>query len=388
MARSADVVIIGAGVMGASVAHHLAVKRAGRIVVLERGGVAAGASGVSSGLVRMHYAFPPEVQLAVKSLEYFQNWSEWLGRPGHFHQTGFVRIVPRSQSDLLRANVAMQQECGADAQVVTRQELAQIEPDWNLDDVEVAAFEPSSGYDDGALVATDFLDRARELGVEYRSRTQVLSLREKDGRVTGVATDSGDIDAGVVVIAAGAWSRALFQGVGIDLPLEPEHHEVLILQRPSGLASPHVAAADSTVDIYFRPEGKAQILLGFEAGQRGLGPDEELPPSSQDSLAAKAGLLAQRIPAMKDAGLVRTIRGIYTMAPDRRALLGGISAVAGLYCCTGFSGTGFKLSPAVGLAMAELIVDGRSQTVDISAFYPERFAHGEPIRPPHEYPHQ
>jgi sarcosine oxidase subunit beta len=388
MARPADVVIIGAGVMGASIAYHLAARRAGRIVVLEKSGVAAGASGVSSGLVRMHYAFPPEVRLAVKSFEYFQNWSELLGRPGHIRQTGFVRIVPRSQCDLLRANVAMQQECGADARIVTRAELAEMEPRWNLDDVEVAAFEASSGYDDGALVATDFLDRARELGVEYRPQTDVRSLWVKGGRAIGVTTDSGDIDAGIVVVAAGVWSRALFDGIGLELPLEPEHHEVLILQRPTELSASHLTAIDSVLDIYFRPEGATHTLVGFEVGERGLGPDDEPPPSSQDSLAAKAGLLARRVPAMKDAGLVRTVRGIYTMTPDRRALMGGISSVTGLYCCTGFSGMGFKLAPAVGLAMAELVVDGRSHTVDISAFYPERFARGEPIRPPQEYPHE
>ncbi len=163
---SADVVILGAGVMGASIAFHLARRKAGRILVLDKGDVAHGGSGRSSALVRMHYSYPPEVDLAVKSLEIFRTWPEYVGRRGDFRQTGFVRIVPEKELPRLEKNVEMQRAHGVDARVVDRRELAEIVPDWNVDDVPYAAWEPGSGYGDGTGVADDFLERAREMGVE------------------------------------------------------------------------------------------------------------------------------------------------------------------------------------------------------------------------------
>jgi len=217
---SADFVILGAGVMGASIAFHLARRQAGRIVVLDKGDVAHGGSGRSSALVRMHYSFPPEVDLAVKSLEIFRTWPDYVGRRGDFRQTGFVRTVPEKELPRLEKNVAMQRAHGVDARVVDRAELADIVPDWNVDDVPYAAWEPGSGYGDGTGVATDFLERAREMGVVYRSATRVERFCRDGGRVTGVVTDAGPVAAPVVVAAVGPWSRPLFAGVGFDLPVE------------------------------------------------------------------------------------------------------------------------------------------------------------------------
>jgi len=159
---TADFVILGAGVMGASIAFHLARRKAGKVIVLDKGDVAGGGSGRSSALVRMHYSFPPEVDLAVQSLKIFRCWKDYVGRDGDFRQTGFVRIVPEAELDRLEKNVAMQREHGVDARVVTRRELSEIVPDWNVDDVPRAAWESGSGYGDGAGVANDFLARARE----------------------------------------------------------------------------------------------------------------------------------------------------------------------------------------------------------------------------------
>lgn len=383
--RTADIVIIGAGVMGASLAYHLAQRRAGRVLLLERQAVASAASGRSSALVRMHYCVAAEVRLAVKSLEYFTHWSEWLDRPDHYRRTGFVRIVPSSEINSLRANVKMQRECGADARLLTREELHEIEPHWYVDDVELAAYEPDSGYGDAVAVATDFLDRARELGVSYRPGTQVHALKVDGSRVTTVVTDSDTIEAGRVVVAAGAWSRRLFQRIGIDLPLETEYHEVAILERPPEMRDPHLAGIDSTLQIYFRSEGQSQSLVGDFYGRRGVDPDRYPSNPPLENFAEKIHTFSRRIPAMAEAGIVRGITGIYTMTPDSHGLMGKISSVDGLYTCTGFSGMGFKISPAAGLAMAELLLDGKATTVDISDFRPERFAEGRPIRGPYEY---
>jgi sarcosine oxidase subunit beta len=378
-------VIVGAGVMGASIAFHLAERGAGRILVFDQAFVAAGASGSSSGLVRMHYTYPPEVHLALLSLQYFTRWEERVGRPSSFRRTGFFRIVPVSQADRLRANVEMQKACGVNTHVVTREELRELEPGWRLDDVEVAAYEPDSGYADAATVAGDFLACARERGASYRLGCRVRNLRIDRGRVVGVETDAGSVDAPVVVVAAGAWSRRFFERAGIPLPLECEHHDVLILTRSSIDGAPNRVCIDSSLGIYFRPEGQIRALLGGFEGPRSLDPDSVEPEVSPDSIEGRLRRVAHRVPSLAEAGVVRQVTGYYTMTPDSRALLGPVPDAEGLFCCTGFSGMGFKISPAIGLVMSEMILEGEAHTVDISGFHPYRFAHGAPIRPAHEY---
>lgn len=383
--RTADFVIVGAGVMGSSIAFHLARRKAGRIVVVEKEHVGTGASGRSSALIRMHYTFAPEVQLAVKSLQMFQNWEDITGRPGDFRRTGFVQLVPPREINLLKSNVEMQRRNGVNVQVITAAELKEIEPDWYVDDVVAAAYEPDSGYGDGAGVANDFLAAAREMGVEYRPRTRATNFLAGGDRIHGVATDAGEIHAPVVVSAAGQWSRPLLAKLGVDLPIQTEFHEVSILKNPAAMKRGGCACIDSIGCVYFRSEGQDKTLVGAFTGERGVDPDNFPQSASQESLAAVAERACRRIPALKNAELVRGITGVYDVTPDYRALLGEVPEVQGLYLAAGFSGMGFKISPAIGLVMSELLLDGRASTVDITPFRLSRFAEGNPIRPEFEY---
>lgn len=385
MERNADVVIVGAGVIGASLAFQLARRKPGRVVVVDKSEVGHGGSGRSSALIRMHYSFPAEVQLAVKSLEIFRNWSEIVGRPGDFHATGFVRLVPASEIERLMANVAMQRELGVNTSLIGPSELREIEPDWNVDDVVAAAYEPDSGYGDGAGVASDFLARARELGVQYRPRTRVTGFRVEGGRVRGVDTDQGPIEAAVVVAATGPWSRPLFAAIGFELPIETEFHHVAILKNPPGLRGRGVAGIDSLTSLYYRREGRDMTLVGAFYGRRHVDPDDFPDSAGDEALAEMAVGIARRVPKLGDAGVVRGITGVYDMSPDARPLLGEIPGVAGLHVAAGFSGMGFKISPAVGLVMAERLLDGCATTVDIHPFRPGRFAEGRPIKAKYEY---
>jgi glycine/D-amino acid oxidase-like deaminating enzyme len=383
--RTADFVVLGAGVMGASIAFHLVRRGAGRILVVDKGDVACGGSGRSSALVRMHYSLPAEVDLAVKSLAIFRSWRDYVGRDTHFRQTGFVRIVPERDLERLEKNVAMQREHGVDARVVTRAELAEIAPDWSVDDVPLAAWEPGSGYGDGSGVATDFLERARELGVVYASATRVTGFRVEGGSVTGVETDRGGVSAPIVVSAAGPWSRPLFAGIGFDLPIEPEYHEVAVLKNPLGMREPAPACIDGLTTTYFRSEIGGLTLVGDFWGRQGVDPDAYPQAPASDSLAGLIERVAGRVPALADAGIRRGVTGVYDVSPDFRPLIGQVPAVRGLYVCAGFSGMGFKISPAIGLCVSELLLDGRSASVDISAFAPDRFARGRPVVAQWEY---
>jgi len=251
--KTADFIILGAGVMGASIAFHLARRNAGRILVIDREHAGSGGSGRSSALVRMHYSFPPEVELALISLKIFHNWRDIVGETGEFRRTGFVRIVHPGESELLKQNVAMQRGLGAKVELIDRLQLKELEPDWQVDEVELAAYEPDSGYGDGNVVAHDFLTAARESGATYLSKTRATNFLIESGRIGGVQTEQGEIHAPVVIAAAGPWTRPLFQSTGFDPPIETEFHQVAILKNAPTM-KPGAACIDSVTATYFRSD--------------------------------------------------------------------------------------------------------------------------------------
>jgi sarcosine oxidase, subunit beta len=381
---TADIVIVGAGVMGASLAFQLARRKAGKIVVVDQGHVGQGGSGRSSALIRMHYSYPLEVQLALLSLRMFENWPEEVGGRGDFRKTGFVRIVLPGEGERLQRNVEMQRKLGVQVRLVDRKELKELEPDWAVDDVELAAYEPDSGYGDGAGVANDFLARARDLGVVYLSKTQ-SSLRIEAGRVRGISTSQGELAAPVVVAATGPWTRPLLQNAGLDLPIETEYHQVAILKNAPGMKGGGCACIDSVTATYFRSDGPDKFLVGDFYGKRGADPDNFPQRAADHELEEMIERACRRLPKLENAEVMRGVTGIYDMTPDSRPLLGEIEGASGLFVCAGFSGMGFKISPAVGLVMAELLLDGRGTTVDISSFSAGRFAQGKPIKAEFEY---
>jgi glycine/D-amino acid oxidase-like deaminating enzyme len=383
--KTADIVILGAGVMGASIAFHLAKRGAGKIVVIEREHVARGGSGRSSALIRMHYSYPPEVQLALISLRMFQTWREIVGEPGDFRKTGFVRIVQPNEKDRLKKNVEMQRHLGVNVELIGPSDLKKLEPDWNVDNIEFAAYEPDSGYGDGAGVANDFLNRARDLGANYLPKTTATELRTEGGQVRGIVTDHGKISARVVVAALGPWTRPLIKQAGYDLPIEPEFHQVAILKNPPGMKGGGCACIDSVNETYFRSDAHDKFLVGDFYGQRDVDPDNFPQRASDESLEGLIERACRRIPKLLNAEVMRGVTGIYDMTPDSRPLLGEVPGIAGLFVCAGFSGMGFKISPAIGLVMSELLLDGAGKSVDIASFCPGRFAAGKAIRADYEY---
>jgi glycine/D-amino acid oxidase-like deaminating enzyme len=383
--KTADIVILGAGVMGASIAFHLARRQAGSIVVLDKDHVGRGGSGRSSALVRMHYSYPPEVQLALISLRMFQHWREIVGEPGDFRKTGFVRIVHPNETERLQRNVEMQRSLGATVELIDRHQLKELEPDWTVDEVELAAYEPDSGYGDGAGVASDFLSQARSLGVTYLPRTQATALRMVGGKLRGVVTDHGEISAPVVVAATGPWTRPLLQQIGYDLPIEPEFHQVAILKNAPGMKGGGCACIDSVTATYFRSDAHDKFLVGDFYGKRPVDPDNFPQRAADESLAEIIERACRRVPQLENAEVMRGVTGVYDMTPDSRPILGEVPGIHGLYVCAGFSGMGFKISPAIGLVMSELLLEGSAKSVDIASFRANRFAESQPIKAEFEY---
>lgn len=274
---------------------------------------------------------------------------------------------------------------GVEVILIGQDELRELEPDWAVDDVAIAAYEPDSGYGDGAGVANDFLAAARDLGVAYLPRTQAMNFRVEANRVRTVITDQGEIETPAVIAATGPWTRPLFQGVGYDLPIETEYHQVAILKNAPGMRGGGCACIDSVTATYFRSDGPDKFLVGDFCGTRPVDPDNFPQRASEAELEPLIERAARRIPRLANAEVIRGVTGVYDMTPDSRPLLGVVPGIDGLYLCAGFSGMGFKISPAVGLVMSQLLLDGRSATMDISPFRPSRFAEGQPIVAPFEY---
>ena len=383
MGETFDVIVIGAGVHGASTAFHLA-ERGAKVLVLERAAAASGATGRSSGLVRMHYDLAAESALAWRSYDYFINWEARVGGESGFTRTGFVRIVPPAQEANLRANVADQQAIGIRTSVIRAADVKQLAPMLTTDDFNIAAYEPDSGYADPTSTCNTLLAAARRLGATYRHTTPVEAVEIDKGRVVGVRTGNGSISAPVVVLAAGAWSGPLAKSAGVEIDIKAWHHDTGFISRPGGSEGGLPVVIDDINELYFRPEGAGLALVGLEDGNRiddRPGDDARSDPAFVEHMVDR---LTRRVPDYAQAGFQGAHGGTDGITPDQRAVMGRYGP-DGLVFQTGMSGTGFKIAPAVGLAISEIVLDGAAHSVDISMFDPGRFAAGKPLRGDHPY---
>jgi glycine/D-amino acid oxidase-like deaminating enzyme len=384
MVRTAEVVVVGGGVNGASITHALAARGVG-VVLVEKGALASGASGRSSALVRMHYTNEWDARLAWASFPVFRDWPALMGGPPVFTRTGFVNVVGPEYIRHLHQNVEMLRRLGVNTTALTPAELRELQPFANVADVGAAAYEPESGYANPAETVEGFRRRAVELGARVLPWTTVTRIARRESRVLGVETSAGRIDAGAVVVAAGAWSRRLCAEIGLAVPARPKAIDTVAVSRPPELLEPHMIFIDNVQGNYFRPESGGLTLVGVPCQEWDIDPDTlgtGLPP---DAAGLGARLLTHRIPAMERATLSRGYRAFDGYSPDRHAILGAVEGIDGLYLATAFSGSGFKIAPAVGACMAELIIEGRAKTVDIEVFGLRRFAEGRTVEGPYPY---
>jgi sarcosine oxidase, subunit beta len=382
---SANIIVIGAGVVGCSIAFHLA-RADARVRVFDKGGICAGMSARSGALVRMHYTFAPEAELAWKSHRYFRNWSEIVGGRCGFVETGFAVVVDERNATRLRANVTMLQGVGVTTEVVTAAELRKFEPHVFVDDVALAAFEPRSGYADPVATTESLADAAKRHGAEFLTNTAVARIIHSGGRVTGVVDGAERVhEADAVCVVAGPWTDAMLGPLGVKIGIQSERAQIAFFKRAPVLK--HCIYIDTIAGSYFRPHGGDLTLAGLGGwkAEAEANPDDFRESNDDDFVAAVRERLAKRIPAMADAPYSRGHAGIYDVSPDARAVMGPVPGLEHLFVAAGFSGTGFKTAPAVGASMAELILTGTSATVDLTPFSFERILSGRMIESPNEY---
>ena len=377
MSNTADVIIIGGGVQGSSLAFHLA-QRGTKVIVLERQFIGAGATGRSSGLVRMHYDTEVDSRLAWVSFEYFRNWKEMVGGDCGFTRTGFIQIVESKHVEALKANVMMHQQIGIPALLVTAEDVKRLAPGLITDDIEIAAYEPESGYAMPSDTANALMNAARVKGARLVQDCVVNRIRTAGGKITGVETSQGFFSAPVVVNAAGAWADQFNKMVGLDLPYSTWRHDTMFVVRPRQVRI-HPTVIDFSNEMYFRPEGNL-TLVGLEDGNPlGESPDNDADHAQKGFVERAIDRLCLRLPAMEN-GLLHSAHGGYDgITPDQHPMLGA-AGPDGFYLDCGHSGTGFKTAPAVGLCLSELILDGAVKTVSISSLTPNRFTEGMLIK--------
>ena len=358
------------------------------MVVVERGSVAAGATGRSSGLVRMHYDLLADARNAHESLPWFREWGERVGGDCGFTTTGFVQLVSAAKADLLRANVVAQQAIGIRTEVVSAERIRELAPALEIAEDEVGAYEPDSGYADPSATAAGFMRAARESGARLVQGAEVLAIETAGGAVTGVATSKGSFSAPVVVNAAGAWAARVAALAGLTIPVGVWRHDVAYLGAPPSVPIPFPVVIDDTNAMYFRPEGSELVLVGLEDHTESDGsPDQEtdsVEPAFQERVTDR---MVRRVPGLRDGTFRSAHSGQDGLTPDEHPILGSVGGAGptGFYLDCGHSGTGFKTAPAIGLAMAELILDGEARTVDLAPYALERFATGRLLVGEHSY---
>jgi sarcosine oxidase subunit beta len=373
---TADVVIVGAGIMGVSTAYHLARRGAGRIVVVERDDVCSGSTALASGGIRHQYANRIGVELTRHSIETYERFEDEFGVDPRFRQHGYLILVTTEPEQAqAQRNVALQQSLGVDVRILSPDETHRRFPYLATDDLRGATYSPRDGYADPYLATTAIAARARDLGVTIRTGCEVVGFARTPGGVEGVVTRDGPVGAPVVVIATGAWSGVIGTLAGIDIPVRPLRRSKFITapfpfdRVPE--ATPFVI--DPHLGISLRREG-AGILLGIGRREEAGSFSTALDWSLAEPLVERA---VRRVPVLADAQLMRTWTGLYEMTPDQTGIVSAVPGVAGLYVIAGFSGHGFMHGPIAGQLMAELITDGHATTVDAAPLALERFARGE-----------
>ena len=377
-----DAIVIGGGVIGVSIAYHLARFGAQRVALLERGQLGGGTTAQSSCILRTHYSVPENVALAKAALAIFRDFPAYLDdseAESGYHRCGYLIVAPAGvPADAVRASLAAERALGIDAREIGADEAGRIHPLLRLDDVALIGWEPDAGYADAYLTLTAFARAARRLGVSIREGTTVTGLRRAGLRVTGVETDQGPIAADVVVSAQNIWSREVAAWTGIALPLTLSRHAVFTLEggTPYGRELPVVKDLVSAGKLYFRSYGGRQVLVGDgNEGETIAAPDPEQADVPLDHVVDIGEQLAHRMPAFADAGLVASWTGVYDVTPDWNPVLGPVPGIEGLHVAYGFSGHGFKLAPAVGRLVAQAAL-GLPGDLPLAPYALERFDRG------------
>jgi sarcosine oxidase, subunit beta len=374
--RAADVVVVGGGVHGASAAYHLAKRRVGRVVLIERKFLASGPTGRSSALVRRFYAMDFLTRTGNGSADVFRRWSEVIGGDPGFRQVGILWLAGPDRAVHLGENVRRARELGVKVVPLQPDEVRALVPEIAVDDVALGAHEPESGYADASSTTNALATRARELGAAVVQDVLVEAILTAGSKVTGVRTGAGQVSAPAVVVCAGLWAPRLLAPLGVEVPVAPKRHQMCFFRRPPGFVA-HPGVLDRPHGTYMRPETGNLTIHGFTAYDEVVDPDQYNEGADPEEVLRNAELIARRFPVMEHGLSMGGYSGVYDVTPDHEPVLGPIPEYAGLYADFGWSGHGFKHAPAVGEILAAVVQDGQAGAWDLAPFRWSRFRDGD-----------
>lgn len=380
MKRSADVVIVGGGCMGASVAYHLTRRGVTDVVLVERERLlGTGSTGRNAGGVRHQFSNAANIRLSIESIRLLERFGDEVGQSVDFHQDGYLFLLSSPATvDTFRANVALQRSLGVEVDWLEPGDAGRLVRGLSVAGVLAATFCARDGIADPNGVTMGFAKAAAAAGATIERDTEVAGIIVERGRVAAVETSRGRIDTRVVVNAAGPYARAVGRMAGVDIPIDPIRRHIFIAQAPGGDGSWQVPAdrimvIDFDTTFYFHREG-AGMLFGM--GERHESPTFDT-TVQWDFLPHIIEVAVERLPALADASVSHAWAGLYEMSPDGNPIIGPVPEVDGLFAINGFSGHGFQHSPAAGRILADVIA-GRDPAFDLTPFAFERFAGREP----------
>jgi sarcosine oxidase subunit beta len=387
MTETYDLVIIGGGIMGCSAAYQLA-QRGLKVALLDKKSIGEGPTGQSSAIIRQHYSNELTARLALHSLRVFQNFEEQVGEECGFRRTGFVVLVDAKDRAGLEANVALQRGVGIHTELLSPEALREILPSMRTTDLVEAAYEPDSGYADPYQTVNAYARAARRLGVSILQETEVIGIRFAGGRVAGVDTPKGRLDAPLVLNTAGAWGARVARLAGAAVPINSCRVQVAFFRRPPGHEAEHPVVGDFINTLYFRSETGGLTLAGLidpAEAEAVVDPDNYNERMDSAFVLDVGERLVARYPAMELSESTGGYASLYGITPDWHPIIDEVPSGSGFYVCAGFSGHGFKLGPAVGVMVADLLSGASAPEFDPHLFRLSRFAEGQPVCGQYEY---
>ena len=369
-------VIVGGGIVGASVAHHLAARGVRDVVVLEREHLGGGSTARNAGGVRLQFSTEINVRLSLQSLPRIERFEAEMGVDPHLRQVGYLFLITEERDVApFEASLAMWKRLGVPAERLDAAGVHRLFPEIRVDDLRFATFCARDGYCDPTSLLNGYVARAREKGVQFREEEGATGITRDGDRVTGVRTAKGDIACDFVVNAAGAWAAEIGALAGIDLPIQPLRRQIFVTDPVPGLDRDFPLTVEFASSFYFHRESGG-VLMGMADPSDGPGFDTSVNWDFLPSIVERA---LYRMPILERANVKTGWAGFYEDTPDKHPIIGAVPGVSGLLCAAGFSGHGIMHAPAAGEAIAELIVDGRT-SLDLSALAYDRFRRGALIK--------
>lgn len=381
MVSTAEIIIVGAGISGGSIAYNLAAKGVKNIVVIDKENVASGATGRSSAMISPIREGVED--LAWKSVQIYQDWPQSVGGDLGFRQTGNLILVekePPYDIEWAEDTVKKARALGIKAEVISPEDVATMQPHFRVDDIGGAIHCTDAGHGDGHIAANTFMAEARRLGVYLMRDTKVTDIVVERGKAVGVRTAKGDtFSAAKVVLSTGAWSGPLARSAGIDIPIIPRRVCNAMLKRPPEIRSHMTIGRDWTIGTYWRMEGPDLTLVGIRNREvmPPCDPDNYPQSVTEETMSMWARRIMHRMPAMEKAGWRFIWTAPEAYMPDHCPMLGVAPAVDGLFFALAFSGGGMTMGPIYGKCVAELIADGKTTSADIHHLRPSRFIEGK-----------